>query len=345
MAAAATGAFGVVMTPSAPLTMSPKACVTERVPALLGERELDPAALRRREVDRLRVVADRALDDGQSNTVPITWKALQMLGPALSTYMRTFSPLDRDRVVLVLVRVAVERDHVGLYRPHLGHVGVLAGLAEVVLLLRDPQLLVDRREVLRLDHEHADHPGARVHQHRLGRAVVHEHAGVLGLEAVVHRLAGREVGVALAGVDLGGVEVERVIDLHALVGAVDEREVDGVALGDDHRGGHAGAAVVDAVDGEAPHLGRGEVLRDLRDVLVDVDLERLDRARRRGRQLRVDGGELLERDALGVGERRRGGGGGRAGAGVAAGVAVARRRPAPWSHRRRRGRRSPRARR
>jgi hypothetical protein len=29
----------------------------------------------------------------RSNTVPITWKALHTLGPALRTYMRTFSSL------------------------------------------------------------------------------------------------------------------------------------------------------------------------------------------------------------------------------------------------------------
>src|SRR6185503_6053032 len=60
-----------------------------------------------------------------------------------------------------------------------------------------------------------------------------------------------------------------------------------------------------AVDGEAPDLGRGQVVGDLGHVLVDVDLERLDGARGDGRQSRVDLGELLEGD---VARRRRGGG-------------------------------------
>ena len=157
-------------------------------------------------------------------------------------------------------------------------------------------------------------PGAGVHQDRLGRAVVHEHAGVLGDEPVVHRLAGREVLVAGAGVDLGGVEVERVrqVDLHRGVRAVGECEVDRVALGYDHRARDAGALVALAVDGEAPDLGRREGLGDLGDVLVDVDLELLHLARRNRRQGRVDPLERLEGDALGVSERRRrllGGGG------------------------------------
>jgi hypothetical protein len=54
----------------------------EGVGPLLVERELDPAARRRSQVDRLRVVADGALESRAVEDVPIMWEALQMLGPA-----------------------------------------------------------------------------------------------------------------------------------------------------------------------------------------------------------------------------------------------------------------------
>ena len=61
-----------------------------------------------------------------------------------------------------------------------------------------------------------------------------------------------------------------------------------------------------AVHGEAPDLRRRKVLGDLRDVMQDVDLELLHRSGGYRGQRRVDLRELLERDALGVGQRRSG---------------------------------------
>jgi hypothetical protein len=55
----------------------------------------------------------------------------------------------------VLVRIAVEGHHVRPLRGRLRHVGRLTGPAEVELLLRQPQLAVDRCQVARLDDHHA----------------------------------------------------------------------------------------------------------------------------------------------------------------------------------------------
>ena len=215
---------------------------------------------------------------------------------------------DRDRVGLVLVGVAVEGDDVGLLGRHLGCVGALARRAEVVLGLRHPQLLVDRRQALGLDDHHPGHPVGGVREDRLGGAVVHEHAGVLGDEADRQPLAGRDVGVVAARRDLGGVEVDRVRHGHAhrLRAAVDEGDLHAVALLDDDRRRGGGPAVLAAVDHVGPRLGGREVRGDLGDVLHDVDGEPLDGARRHGGERRVDGVELLELDALRVGERGRG---------------------------------------
>ena len=85
----AAGAFGVVMTPSAPLTMSPKACVTNGYPpssASVNSTQPPCDGARSIVCASWPTVPSTTV---RSNTVPITWKALQMLGPALSTYMRT----------------------------------------------------------------------------------------------------------------------------------------------------------------------------------------------------------------------------------------------------------------
>ena len=114
--------------------------------------------------------------------------------------------------------------------------------------------------------------------------------------------------------------------VHARTRAVDEVDANLVAHLDDHRVRHARAAVLDAVDGERPDLGRRELVRHLGHVLVDVDLEVLDRTRGDRGQLGVDTLERLELHAL----RLDGGRGGREGAGSlgavrgGAGVAVVR---------------------
>jgi hypothetical protein len=131
----------------------------ERVGAFFVEGELDPTTLRGREVDGLDVVGDAVVGVRRVEHRPDDVEGAPDARACVEDVQDDqLAALHRDRLVLVLQPVAVERDHVGLLRLHLGHVGGLAGLADVVLLLSDPQLAVDRRQVLRLDDEHADLP-------------------------------------------------------------------------------------------------------------------------------------------------------------------------------------------
>ena len=52
---------------------------------------------------------------------------------------------------------------------------------------------------LRLDDDRAVHAVGDVHQDRLGAAVIHEHAGVVGAKAVADRLAREDVAERLVG--------------------------------------------------------------------------------------------------------------------------------------------------
>jgi hypothetical protein len=257
----------------------------------------------------LRVVEGGVLDDGRVEDGPDHVERAPLARAGVEhPHPNPLPAVDVDRVVLVLVRVAVEGDHVRPLGRELLHVGGSARLAEVVLALGDPQLAVDRRQTARADDHHPGHAGADVHEDRLGGAVVHEHAGVLGREGDRLALAGRDVDVVAVGRDLGRVEVDRVrhVDVHRLRAAVDEADRDAVALVDDDRRRGGGARVALAVDGVGPGLGGRERGLDLHVVLVDVDGEALHRSRRHGRQRRIDDVVGLERDALGVRDRRRG---------------------------------------
>ena len=90
---------------------------------------------------------------------------------------------------------------------------------------------------LRLDDDRAVHAVGDVGQHRLGAAVVHEDAGIVGLEAEGEGLARRDVLERLVRRDAGGVEVDRVRDR----AAVRERHLDGLTLANVHD--RAGGAV------------------------------------------------------------------------------------------------------
>jgi hypothetical protein len=82
--------------------------------------------------------------------------------------------------------------------------------------------------------------------------------------------------------------------VHLVGRTVDERDLDLVALGDDHRLRDAGPAVELAVDRVGPHARGRLVGGDLRHVLVDVEPKLLDVTRRRRRKRRVGALVLLD---------------------------------------------------
>ena len=151
-------------------------------------------------------------------------------------------------------------------------------------------LVVDLRERrLRLDDDRAVHPVRDVREHRLGAAVVHEHARVARLEAEGERLARRHVLEGHVGGDAGGVEVDRVRDR----AAVRQRHLHRLALADvDDR---AGSGVV-AVEGPDVVLHAGG---DLDGLVLHHHVHLHELAGLERRERRVVGLVRL-RDGLGV---------------------------------------------
>jgi hypothetical protein len=86
------GAPVVCRMPAAPLTMSPKAWVTKgKVPSWSRVNSTQPPC----DGAKLTVCESWPTTPStyvRSNTVPMTWKALHLLGPASRTYMRIRSP-------------------------------------------------------------------------------------------------------------------------------------------------------------------------------------------------------------------------------------------------------------
>lgn len=101
--------------------------------------------------------------------------------------------------------------------------------------------------VFRFDDDGAVHADGDVHEDGLGAAVVHEHAGGVGLVDEFAFFVGHDVGEVLAGGGVDGVEVHAVGDVGV---DVFEFEADGVAFYNAHDGAGDFAVEVPAFVGD-----------------------------------------------------------------------------------------------
>ncbi len=84
--------------------------------------------------------------------------------------------------------------------------------------------------VLRINDDRTEHTAANVLDHRRCAAVIEEHAGLLGHEGILDRLAWSDFAVVLQEVEFCRVKVHRMA--LGVRGGVDEGEVHGIAFGD-----------------------------------------------------------------------------------------------------------------
>src|SRR5690606_7978494 len=198
----------------------------ERVRPRLGEGQLDEPSGSRRQVEHLRAAAFGASGAQGVGALPEDGVELPAhdvegagpVGPrAQHPHPDAFTGAGGQRVVVVLVRVAVEGDHVGPPGADLVRVGRGVLRAEVELGLHEDVLAVGVRQAGRVDDHRAEHAVGDVQRHRHGGAVVHPDAAAGRREAVGERPARlegahRPVRGQRAGVEVDGVADGAVVD-------------------------------------------------------------------------------------------------------------------------------------